>query len=600
MPTEKPSRRNSTKVRFRERAELLDFLLEVSAVTSETLDLDRLLARVADFVADVIRHDIFAILLYSEKRKVLRIRYARGHREEVVHSLEIGLGEGITGTTAQTLQPEMVNDVRSDPRYLNGLDAVRSELAVPMIARGKLVGVIDVQSTSVNAFTDQDRALLRLIGARVASSIDNARLYRRVDRNHRTLRTLQRLSQEFSSILALDELLSRIAKRIRSLINYDAFSILLVDSDRRVLRQRFSIRYDQRVTLDNIPLGRGITGAAAEAREPQRVADATADPRYIESVPGIHSELAVPLMVQDRVVGVLDLESERFNYFTEDHQTTLLLLAPQLATAIENARLYEELAQREHRMEEDLKAARKLQFVLLPRRAPEIAGLDIAIGTRPARDISGDVYDFFEYGEGQALLAFGDVSGKGAAAALYGALVSGLLRTLAPRRLSPAQLMNAINEALLERKVDAQYVTLLLMLWDWRERTFVVSNAGSLPPMICRRDERIHTKAEGIPLGLLEDRTWDEIIVTTEPGDALVLYSDGVQDQQNTREQEYGDERLFKVLRKLCAQSPQEVVDAVFADLDRYREGVPVFDDQTLIVIHIGTETECKTHIATK
>lgn len=601
MPTEKSSRRGSNaKVRFRERAELLDFLLEVSTVTSDTLDLDRLLARVGDFVADVIRHDLFAILLYSDKRKVLRIRYARGHREEVVHNLEIPLGEGVTGKAAETREPQIVNDVRHDPDYLNALDAVRSELAVPMVARGKLVGVIDVQSTQLSSFSDHDRALLRLIASRVASSIDNARLYRRVDRNHRTLRTLQRLSQEFSSILALDELLSRIAKRIRSLINYDAFSILMLDADKRLLRQRFSVRYDQRLTLDNIPLEQGITGAAAVSREAQRVADTTTDPRYIESVPGIHSELAIPLLVQDRVVGVLDLESERFNYFTEDHQTTLQLLAPQLASAIENARLYEELAQREHRMEEDLKAARKLQSVLLPRRGPDLEGLEIAIGTRPARDITGDVYDFFEYGEDQALLAFGDVSGKGAAAALYGALVSGLLRTLAPRRLSPAQLMKAINEALLERKVDAQYVTLMLMLWDRRHRTFLMSNAGGLPPMICRSNERVHTRAEGIPLGLLEDRQWDEITITTKPGDSMVLYSDGVQDQQNSLEQEYGDTRLFDVLRRACTSTPQDVVDAVFADLDQYRDGVPVFDDQTLIVIHVGNKPDCKTHIVTK
>jgi GAF domain-containing protein len=206
-----------------------------------------------------------------------------------VKNLLIPLGEGITGIAAETRQPLLVGDVRSDSRYLNALDAVRSELAVPMLARGKLVGVIDIQSTRENAYSEQDRSLLRLLAARVASSIDNARLYRRVERQSRTSKILIHLSQEFSSTLQLDELLSKIAKAIRALINYDAFSVLLVDADQRVLRHRFSERYDQRVVLDNIPIGKGITGAAAETGETVRVEDTSADPRYIASHPDIRS-----------------------------------------------------------------------------------------------------------------------------------------------------------------------------------------------------------------------------------------------------------------------------------------------------------------------
>ena len=197
-------------VRFRERSELLDFLLEVAAVTSETLDLDELLANVSEIVKRVIPCELLAILLYNEKRHDLRIRYSLGHRDEVVRNWSIELGQGITGTAALTREPVMAGDVRNDPRYLNSVEAVRSELAVPMIARRRLVGVIDVQSTRLNAYTEQDRALLRLIAARVAISIDNARLYWRVERQNRTLKALASISQEFSSILDLNEMLGKI------------------------------------------------------------------------------------------------------------------------------------------------------------------------------------------------------------------------------------------------------------------------------------------------------------------------------------------------------------------------------------------------------
>src|SRR6204780_1693799 len=337
------SPRKST-VRFQERAELLDFLLEVSTATAETLDLDRIMANVATIVKEVIPYDLFAILLYSERKRSLSIRHAIGHREEVVRNLVLTLGEGLTGAAAATRQPVLVGDVRKDPRYLPALDAVQAELAVPMLARGKLVGVIDLQSTHLGAYREQDRALLQLIASRVAVSIDNARLYRRVDRQNRTLKTLANLSQEFSSILDLNELLGKIAATIRALINYDAFSIYLVDTEKRLLRSRFSVRFDQRVTVDNIPIGKGITGTAAESREAVRVTNTSLDPRYIEAHADVRSELATPLIVQDRVVGVLDVESARVGFFTEDHQRTLSLLAPQIASSVENARLYEEIA----------------------------------------------------------------------------------------------------------------------------------------------------------------------------------------------------------------------------------------------------------------
>src|SRR5258708_35910377 len=139
---------------FRERAELLDFLLEVSRITSETLDLDRLLANVATIVRVVVPYDLFAILLYSERNHGLRIRYSIGHREEVVRSFVIGLGEGVVGAAAQSREAVMVDDVSSDPRYLNALDAVRSVLAVHMITRVLLVHAIQVHTTQVGSSYD--------------------------------------------------------------------------------------------------------------------------------------------------------------------------------------------------------------------------------------------------------------------------------------------------------------------------------------------------------------------------------------------------------------------------------------------------------------
>jgi sigma-B regulation protein RsbU (phosphoserine phosphatase) len=581
-----PTTATNAGARFRDRSELLDFLLEVTATTSSTLDLDTLLENLARILRNVVPYDLLAILLYSEKKRGLVIRYSQGHNEEIVRDLVIPLEEGITGIAASARSPVVVGDVRSDPRYLQAVDAVRSELAVPMIARNKLVGVIDMQSTRLEAFSGEDSALLQLIAARVASSILNARLFRRVERQNRTLRTLARVSEEFSSILKLDDLLSKVAGTVRGLIAYDAFSILLHDERENVLRHHFSIRYDQRLQFDNIPVGRGITGTAAAERTPVLVEDTQTDPRYIDINPGIRSEAAVPLLLRDRLIGVMDLESERVGYFTEDHVQTLSLMVPLVASAVENARLYEEVARNKARLEADLEAARSLQALLLPRQDPDIAGLEIGIGFRPAHEISGDVFDFFEHGEDYALISFGDVSGKSAAAALYGAMVTGLLRTLAPRRRRPASLMETLNEALLERRVEGRYLTLLVMLWQPRTGLLSMSNAGAIPPMICRRGRIIRPRVEGVPLGLLAGTGYDEVAFQTEPGDVVVLYSDGISDQHNPQREEYGP-HLESFIQNVCDLPAAKLVDAIFSDFDQFRGSHAVFDDQTMVILKV-------------
>jgi sigma-B regulation protein RsbU (phosphoserine phosphatase) len=281
----------------------------------------------------------------------------------------------------------------------------------------------------------------------------------------------------------------------------------------------------------------------------------------------------------------MDLESNRFGHFTEDHVRTLALLAPQIASSVENARLYEELAASERRMEDDLQAARELQRVLLPDAAPEIEGLRAAVRLRPAREISGDIYDVFAHPDGQTVIAFGDVSGKGAAAALYGSLVGGLLRTLAPRRRRPAELLKALNNSLIERKVEARYVTLCVLLWNPVARQIVMANAGALPPMICRGAEILNIRVEGVPLGLLEEREYDETVFQARAGDTIVLYSDGITDHMSLAGNEFGRGRLAQNVRTHCGQPAEEMIASIFGELDAFN--TTAFDDQTVFVMKV-------------
>ena len=351
------------------------------------------------------------------------------------------------------------------------------------------------------------------------------------------------------------------------------------------LRHRFSIRYDQRVNLDNIPLGKGITGAAATSREVVRVHDTTTDPRYIASHPGIRSEIAVPLIVQDRVIGVMNLESERIGYFTEDHARTLSLLAPSVAIAVENARLYQEIGERERRMQDDLKAAFELQTVLLPPEAPEVEGLEIAIGLRPAREISGDLYDFFEHTDSHfadCLRRF-ERQGRGRRA-LWRHGQRPACAPSRPRRRSPAELMKALNDALMQRKVEGRYVTLLLVLWHAHSHDVHHVERRRIAAHGLPRPRHSQVQVEGVPLGLLPDREYDEVVFQARagrPGRAVLPTASPI--ISSSAGEEYGRGRLAQVVRRCGDCPPQKIVDEIFADLDEFN--TERFDDQTLIVM---------------
>src|SRR5205823_5571063 len=177
----------------------------------------------------------------------------------------------------------------------------------------------------------------------------------------------------------VDELLKRIAELLSRLIDYQMFSILLLDTAGEKLQHRFSLRFQENIQLKHdVPLGKGLVGYAVQHRQPVLVPDVNKDPRYVLLNPETRSELAVPLIYKDKVIGVLDLEHTRRGFFTEDHKRTITTLAAQIAIAVENAQLYEEIARQERRLERDLALARELQVRLLPQTRPKLPNLEVA------------------------------------------------------------------------------------------------------------------------------------------------------------------------------------------------------------------------------
>jgi sigma-B regulation protein RsbU (phosphoserine phosphatase) len=563
-------------------------LLEVADVVNTTLDLETTLRRVAELVRKVIDYEIFAILLLNEQRQELYVRFQVGYPPEVAERLRVRVGQGVTGRAAETRQPVLVADTTLPDFYIEALPNVQSELAIPLIVKNRLIGVIDIEAREKGYFTEEHKRVLTLIASRMGVGIENARLHTRVTRQARTLALLNEIARELTSILNLDELLKRIAEMLQRLIDYQMFSILLVDSTGEKLQHRFSQRFEQRMHLKHdIPLGRGVVGYAAQAKEAALVPDVTKSSRYIAVNPETRSELAVPLIYQEKVIGVLDLEHTRRNYFTEDHKRTLTTLAAQLAIAIENARLYEEIARQERRLERDLALARELQFRLLPHSLPKMPHLEVQAKFVPARAIGGDLYDFLPYSLSRLGIAVGDVSGKGAPAAIYAALVSGILRSHAPIEPGPAEMLSAVNLSLAERRIAAQFVSIIYAVWDDDRRSLLVANSGLPQPLYCH-DGRIETiEATGLPLGLFDEADYDEFTFKAKPGDMFVFFSDGILDARNRHGQSFGSERVQEIVAGCFDQSPDCVVSNIFRAVTEHAAGVEAFDDQTVVAIKV-------------
>jgi sigma-B regulation protein RsbU (phosphoserine phosphatase) len=563
-------------------------LLEVADVVNTTLDLDTTLRRVAELVRKVIDYEIFGILLLNEKTQELYFRFSVGHSTEIAERMRVKVGEGVTGVAAQKAEAVLVDDVNDDPRYISAVPGVRSELAVPLIIKNRVIGVLDIESPQPNHFTEEHKRLLTLIASRMAVGIENARLYTRTNKQAKTLLLLNEIARELTSILNLDELLKRIGELLSRLIDFQMFSILLVDSAGEKLEHRFSLRFQENIQLKHdVPIGKGIVGTAAEERRAVLVGDVKKDPRYIETNPETRSELAVPLIYNDKVIGVLDLEHTRRNFFTEDHQRTMTTLAAQIAIAIENARLYEEIARQESRLERDLAMARELQVRLLPQSRPRLDHLEIAAKFVPARTIGGDLYDFLSYSQSRLGIVIGDVSGKGAPAAIYAALVSGILRSHAPMEPAPAEMLAALNYSLAERRIDGQFVSIIYCVWDDQNRSLQVANSGLPRPVFCRDQKTELIEATGLPLGLFEDAEYEEFTFQAEPGDVFVFFSDGILDATNRKGELFGRTRAEKIISECSGQSAESMVKSIFKAAREHASGVETFDDQTVVAIKV-------------
>jgi len=569
-------------------------LFELSREVSGVLDLDELLAKIPQLIQRLTPFGVFSVYLLDEKRQELRIAYAEGYPEEAAKSVRLALGQGLVGTVVAEGHSILVNDIRTEPRYIAVAPGAMSTLVVPLRHKSKVIGALNLLSSELNAFDEDDDAILRVFAASVAQAIANARLFESERDYAETMETLAEIGREMSAILDLDELLTRVAQLVKRLIDYRTFGIALVDDATQMVEFKVAIRYGEGADTSAVRVGEGLLGYAVQHKEVVLVPDVSKDPRYINAVPDAKSELVVPLLVKDRCIGAFDLESPELNAFTKRHVEVLTLLASEAAVAIENARLWETVTANEERLEKELRFAQRVQMALLPRELPKrLRAVDVAWHFDPARELGGDLYDFLAPEPNQLIVAVGDVSGKGVPAALYSVFAGEVVRGRTFRKRvtkeqgGPGVMLTSINRILHERQLEEYYCTLCYAQFDLRHHTVTLANSGLPYPIRCSADgaECAQIELPGLPLGSFGTTTYEDVVVPALAGDVFAFCTDGISETFSESGEEFGSSRIAKVVHAHRDQSAKVIVEAIFAAMSAFRGSAPQTDDQTVLVV---------------
>ncbi|MBK5254472.1 MAG: SpoIIE family protein phosphatase [Vicinamibacteria bacterium] len=550
-----------------EVAQILPAMAQIDSV----LDPEALFPAMAKQLRSLVKYE--ALLIYVAQDDGFRVAFGEGEPK--------ALSDPKTGGA------QLVETTQKREAFVRAHDSIHV-LTQPLMYGDRLVGVLGLEANQSRTFGRRGVSLVGMIAGNLATAIENANLHREARWYAGLLAMLHEAGKEMGSILDLTALCDHVAEVVHRVVDYEMFAIFLVDekADELVLktaRQMASIAPRRRIALSE-----GLTGAAARSKEPVIVGDVRDDPRYIAVEPEVRSELVMPLVNKGRVVGVFDLESRELNRFTHEHIKVLTPLASQVAVAIENARLYEEISRRETRYRKELAIARRIQEGLFPEESPKGERWEASAHFIPARELAGDLFDFYHVDENHLGLSVGDVAGKGIPAALFGAFTSGTIRGRAFQGAAPSRVLFRANRTLIRRAGEGLYCALTYAHFDFEKNEVRIASSG-LP-------YAIHFKAAekkaslivlpGVPLGLFDNVEYDELAIPLEPGDVFVFHSDGVTEAWNGTE-EFGSMRLTDLITEHASKSPRELGREIERTLRDWAKQHLANDDVTFVIVRV-------------
>jgi sigma-B regulation protein RsbU (phosphoserine phosphatase) len=406
------------------------------------------------------------------------------------------------------------------------------------------------------------------------------------------LRLLLDITNKISQSLDLDEVLNLVMDTLGSLLPYDAAGIYLIDlnpdsHDPYIFKSKVIRGYDIGFQLKEprLRMGEGFIGGVAQTGRPIICGDVGQDSRYFEARARTRSEMAAPIISNERVIGVFDLESDSLDAYEDDDLAVLELLASHVAIIIEKVRLHEQMVEKK-RIEAQLEIARQVQLELLPDHDPELTGFDVSAYVFPTEEVSGDYYDWVRIFDDQIGIIVADAVGKGIPAALLMSFLRASLRAGVQAGYAPHIAMSKVNNLLWDSVEEHQFITGIYGILDETNRTFVYSNAGHNPPLLIKPDGEYRFVEYGdTPLGMFYDARYHQHFIRFDQGQTMVMYTDGITEATNDKGEEYGTERLAKSVLGGMELSAKKLIDHIRKDVADFTERKFLDDDGTLFIV---------------
>ena len=570
-------------------AELQALSDAVSAIAAATLDEEALCQLVYERAARLIDVSNFQLGLFQDTRYVIRLRYSRGERQPEA-AFDLSETGGIVGWTRDTGRALLVRDFEQEmdklpakPRYISA-SPPRSAIFVPMVTGESVIGMLAIQSEQPNAYTESHLRLLGIIANQAAAAITNARALEQQRTRAQQMELVSEVARSTATLFSLQTLLPRLVESIQRAFGYYFAGIFLVDELSQIVCMAAS---HAQVVGKRRQLGVGLVGTCIAQAQAVIVDDTAQDKRFLFDalMPNTRSEAVLPLVIGERVIGALDLESDTLCAFSGDQAQFLNVLAQQVAIAIEDARLYQQSMERQQ-LEHELTVAREIQTSFLPKVVPVVSGWSVAGGWEAAHQVGGDFYDYIPLASGEWGVVIADVADKGVPAALFMVMSRTLMRATAFSGRTPADALARVNQLIQSDSASDLFVTMLYAVWNPMTGTLTLANAGHNPPILCRACGEVSVlRSKGIALGIVDKVVIEPLFLTLEPGDALLLYTDGLIDALNADGGEYGLTRLQDTFREASHLDAKGIVAALQQAIDGFTGDEPAFDDQTLVVI---------------
>ncbi len=639
-------RRQESRRALQERIKELQGLSDaVTAIASANqLDEDGLCALAFEQTRKLADATLFQIGLFRDNDYDIRFRTLNGVEQPPAQfPLD---APGIIKWVRDTGQHLLVRDFTAEmsslparPSYIVN-HPPRSAVFVPMRSGEHVIGAMALQSLLPFAFTDAHLRTLIIIANQTASAIDNARALGRERNRTKQLELVSEVARQTQAALTPNQLVGQLTRAVGDTFGYYSVLICLLEGDDGGIVCMGHMLPDQIAIRTRT--GVGLVGQCVERNTMIVVDDVTADKRYlpVTALPDTRSEAALPLTIDGKVIGVLDLQSRTRAAFSGDDRRYLEVLAQQVAVAVEEARLYE-LALSNQRLGNELSLARDIQTSFLPRYAPQVPGWDLAASWQSATQVGGDFYDFIplrraagtlvsasdggedgsagDHGSPITLqitprgtrviqhraqsepesavlpansladkygIVIADVAGKGVPAAIFMALARTLMRAVAFTGRPPAEALKRVNELIHADTRSDLFVTLLFSHWEPATGIIEFANAGHNPPIHIKNDGTLRVLSmPGMALGVIEEIAPKVSQMTLERGESLVFYTDGITDALNAQGEDFGMNRLKFACDNARALSAQGILAGIVDAVADFASGETPTDDQTLVVL---------------